>query len=147
VRAATAAPLLVLGLAGRPAEAHRIDIDLLPLPDGRIRAEVYYSDGKAAAGAEVVVQGAGGREVARGTADGQGAFEFRAPPGEPISVVARHEGGHRAVKAWDPAGPLPERRSAAERGAIPFGKLLLGICLIAALGFILQRALRGRRAS
>jgi len=147
-----------------PAQAHRIAIDSIRLPDGRLRVEVYYADGRPAMGAEITVRSAGGAEVARGTTDGGGIFEFTAPTSEDLEVEARHEGTHRAtqriLRREVPASPSPEALPAAApgaqappaaaarpRGAFPIWNLLAGIVLIAILSALLSRVLKGRRAS
>jgi hypothetical protein len=136
---------LILALDAAPAGAHAIKIDSFALPDGRIRVEVYYPlDARPALAAEVVVRDSSGTEVARGTTDERGGFEFAAKPGAVLEVEARHEGGHRAVcqvrAGALPAGPL----SAARRGAVPWGALGAGLLIIAGLA-LGARWLRGRR--
>jgi hypothetical protein len=140
--------LLVLALAAAPARAHAIKIDSFTLPDGRIRIEVFYStDARPALGAEVVVRDSSGAEVARGTTDERGGFEFASKPGAVLEVEARHEGGHRAVCVVRagalPAGPLP----VGQRRAVPWGALAAGLFIIAGLALGARWLLRSRRAS
>jgi hypothetical protein len=139
---------LALVLAVGPVHAHALKIDSFALPDGRIRVEVYYStDAALAVGAEVVVRDSSGAEVARGTADERGGFEFAAKPGALLTVEARHQGGHRAVLEIRagalPAGPLP----AAQRRAVPWVALGAGLLVIAGAALGARRLLRKRRAS
>lgn len=129
-----------------PARAHRMDLDLVALDGGRLRAEVYYSDGRPAAGAEILVRDGAGKEILRGVADPQGKFEFQPPVGVAFEVEARHEGGHRAARRVEPGKPLPPATPPERRGEAPIGKLIAGVAVIAVLSFLIRRMIRGRRA-
>lgn len=100
---------LVAALAA-PARAHRLNVEAR-VEAGRVRVEVYFSDGATPAGAEVVVT-RDGVEVARGATDAAGAWSF-APPGAGRYVVAVTEPGlHRGaaevvVGQADLAAPAP----------------------------------------
>jgi len=143
VKAAALAPLCLI-FSPALLRAHQLRIDYRPLPEGGIRLEVYYSDGKPASGAEVVARGPDGAEVARGAADLQGVFEFRAPPGLSLEVEARHQGGHRATLAFVAGAPGTESPA---RGAIPYWGLITGLVAIAALALLVRWGFRRRRAS
>jgi hypothetical protein len=140
--AALAAPALLL--ACREAWAHRLDLAWELLADGRIRVEAFYQDGRPAVGAEVVVM-EGGREVARGLTDAEGAFHFPPPPGAAVSVEVRHEGGHRAFRMIAAGSASPEPVPRERRGALPWGRLALGLAIIAVLALGARALLRGRR--
>ncbi len=129
-----------------PAWAHRMDLDLIALDGGRLRAEVYYSDGRPAAGAEIAVRDGAGKEILRGVADPQGKFEFQRPAQAAFEVEARHEGGHRAARRVEPGKPIPPPTPPERRGEVPIAKLLAGVAIIAALSFLIRRMIRGRRA-
>ncbi len=143
VAAATAIAFLVPALA----EAHRLDVDSRLLPDGRLRIEVFYSDGRPARKAEVIVRDSNGAQVARGACDAEGVFEFPAPPGMDLEVEALHEGGHRGTHKFRSREAPAERVSREERGRVPYGKLAIGLALIAALATFFGWALRRRHAS
>ena len=143
---ATLLALLAL-LAPATAEAHGIEIDSRLLPDGRFHVEVFYSDGRPARQAEIIVRDPSGNEVARGACDAEGIFEFPAPAGLDLEIEARHEGGHRAVHQIRAGQRGGETSSRPERGEIPYGKLAIGLVLIAALAAFLWWALRSRHAS
>ena len=70
---AGAAVLLALCLPAT-AEAHRIEVDSVLLSDGRFHVEVFYSDGRPARKAEIIVRDASGQEVARGSCNAEGIF-------------------------------------------------------------------------
>jgi hypothetical protein len=138
---------LILALARAPAEAHRLDIDPRRLPGGRVRIELFYSDGRPAEGASVVARGPDGKEVARGSSGAGGVFEFQAPEGLELTVEARHGGGHLAACRIPAGAADPSPASARERGPFPLGRLALGIAIIGLLAALLRWALRRSRAS
>jgi hypothetical protein len=143
---AGAAVLLAL-LIPATAEAHRIEVDSALLADGRFHVEVFYSDGRPARKAEIIVRDSSGNEVARGSCNSEGIFEFPAPPGIDLEVEARHEGGHRAVHKIHAGGSGGESGPAGKRGQIPYAKLAIGVALIVVLAAFLWWALRKRHAS
>jgi uncharacterized GH25 family protein len=145
MRTLAAAALVVL-LAPASAAAHRIEVDARMLPDGRFHVEVFYSDGKPARKAEIIVRDLSGNEVARGAADADGVFEFLAPLGVELEVEARHEGGHRAVKKIKSREAEKGSSESGKRGRIPYGKLAVGVVLIVALALFVRWALRNRHA-
>lgn len=84
--------LLGLALAGT-AWAHRLHVEAR-LEAGRVRVEVYFSDGTAPAGAEVVATREGA-EVARGATDGAGVFTFVPPVAGRYAIAVVEPGLHR----------------------------------------------------
>ncbi len=132
--------------AAAPAWAHRLDLDLIPLDGGRLRAEVYYSDGRPAARAEIFVRDGAGKEILRGFADAEGRFEFQPPLEAAFEVEARHEGGHRAARRVEPGQPLPPATPPGQRGRVPIEKLIAGVVILSVLAFLARRLVRGRRA-
>lgn len=84
--------LLVLALAGT-ARAHRLNVEGR-VEAGRVRVEVYFSDGTTPEGAEVVAVREG-VEVARGTTDATGRFSFAPPAAGWYAISVVEPGLHR----------------------------------------------------
>ncbi len=130
--------------------AHRLNMDWRQLENGKILVEVFYSDGKPAREAKIVVRRLDGSEVTRGMADEKGAFEFEVPGGGDLEVEAIHEGAHRATARirGSPAGEAPAKSDQkSERGSVPLKMLVLGIVVIAVVAVAARLALRRLRAS
>ncbi len=149
---------LLVTLAG-PARAHRLNVEAR-VEAGRVRVDVYFSDGTAPAGAEVVVATPGGAEVARGATDASGRWSFVPPAPGRYEVSVTEPGLHRgrAVvvvapadvgRAGDVAGPTsadvaapasqteaatpPPRSGWTDRGGVDWTRTLAGLLVIAAL--------------
>lgn len=123
--------LLLLLLAG-PVRAHRLTVEGL-VEDGRVRVEVYFSDGTTPEGAEVVAVREG-VEVARGVTDAAGRFSFVPPAAGRYAISVVEPGLHRgrvdvevepAQLASSPAAPAATSTgavaSSASPGAAPAG--------------------------
>jgi nickel transport protein len=101
----------------RPALAHSVHI--FAWADGpRLCSESYFSGKSRVIGGEVILYGAGGRELARGRTDRQGLFCAPAPSGADVSesgglrFVVLAGQGHRAEYVL----PAAEARQAASPG-------------------------------
>lgn len=146
---------VVLAVAG-PARAHRLNVEAR-VEGGRVRVDVYFSDGTAPAGADVVVT-RDGEEVARGQTDAAGAFWFAPPAAGRYGVAVTEPGLHRgqvevlvadadldvdlaevaplasvAAPGTASAGAPPAERSGGEWGRALVGVLVI-VILAAGLG-------------
>jgi nickel transport protein len=92
VTPALRALLLLLALAGT-ARAHRLNVEGR-VEAGRVRVEVYFSDGTTPEGAEVVAVREG-VEVARGATDAAGRFSFAPPAAGRYAITVVEPGLHR----------------------------------------------------
>jgi hypothetical protein len=147
--AAFLSPLAVCILAS-PAAAHALVLDCFLLPDGRTRVEAFYDPGgEPARGAEVVVRGPGGVEIARGIADDRGGIEFTAAAGARVQVEARDANGHRADTPLTIQSPESgaQRAPRRDRGGLRWGRLAAGFGVIAALALLARLVFRRRHAS
>lgn len=134
--------LLLLTLAGT-AWAHRLNVEATVEP-GRVTILVYFSDGTAPEGAEVVAS-RDGVEVARGRTDATGSFSFAAAGRLRIQVT--EPGLHRGqlevevpaaavatIAAPTSATPAPvTTRVDPPRGGVDWLGSAGGLALIAAL--------------
>ncbi len=84
--------LLLLVLSG-PALAHRLNVEAR-VEGGRVRVEVYFSDGTAPEGAEVVATREGA-EVARGATDATGRWSFAPAAAGRYAIAVTEPGLHR----------------------------------------------------
>jgi nickel transport protein len=139
----TAATLLA---AADPARAHALCVEC-KLHGNEVRVEVFYSDNSPAADARVTVRDAAGNEVAAGRTDAQGVWTFARPAAGSYEVVADAGAGHRrsltmtvpAAESPPAAGPpgdvtISEGPTRAEATAVPWGRVLLGLAVLAAVG-------------
>lgn len=107
--------LLLLALAGT-ARAHRLNVEGR-VEAGRVRVEVYFSDGTMPEGAEVVAVREG-VEVARGATDATGRFSFAPPAAGRYAISVVEPGLHRGrvdveVGVADLAAPTSSAARAA----------------------------------
>jgi hypothetical protein len=142
--AAGAAVAAVLLLARAEAGGRKFDFNTTSLPDGRLRIEVFSTDGRPAKKADVTVRTADGLEVARGATDADGIFLLLPPPGADVDVEVKQEGGHHANRKVHARGG---RKEAAPPGQIPYGKFALGGLMALTLAVFFWWALRLRRRS
>lgn len=161
----TAALCAVVALAA-PARAHRLNVEAR-VEGGRVRVEVYFSDGTAPAGAQVVAT-RDGVEVARGLTDAAGGWTFAPPLAGRYEVAVTEPGLHRGrveveVRAAELAASQPATGAAAtgaaatasatappasgrRPGGVDWPGVLLGLAIIALLGLGLTVWQRRRAA-
>jgi hypothetical protein len=149
--------LLVLAVFAGGAQAHRLDAQVFLLPDKKVQVESWFSDGTAAAGAQVQVYGSNGQLLSEGRTDGKGIFVCSLANMEPLSIVVSAAGGHRKevrITGRDLAEAIPtggaetagDARTThslvplAERSSsLPLKDLLIGVGFLLALGaFVLS---------
>ena len=144
---------LLLAGAG-PAFAHRLIVDPTPVGD-RLRVEAYYEDDTPAQYAKVTVV-VDGRTVAEGQTDDRGVWTCPRPaPGTYTVRVADHgHAGKETVVIPDPnasplavsADPDPPREDRSERTRTPWGRLAIGLAIIAGLTLVWRFRPRPARA-
>jgi nickel transport protein len=148
--------IVALHLAAGDAQAHRLNVQAILLPDERIQVESWFSSGEPAKGASVCVRSQGGQVLCQGRMNDEGIFVFPFVGTEDLTVVVSAGEGHRkelTISAEelkrghetrqaahvDPAGstapvPLAERAS-----GVSIKDVLSGIALLLALaGFSLS---------
>jgi len=144
VRGALVLAVLVGG--ARPAWAHRLQLELFREEGGRLRCELFFSDGATPEGAELVLlrlEGDVERELARAESDAEGVACFTVPAPGRYRVEARDASLHRASRELEVAPDEASSSTAAvsseppaarsERGERPWGGVLGGLLVIALL--------------
>jgi hypothetical protein len=131
-------PLALLLAGTTPAVAHRLIV--VAVPDGdRVKVEAYYEDETPARDAKVLVL-LGQQTVAEGRTDDKGIWTC--PPPAPGTYTVRvqdkgHAGKDTLVIADPNAAPPavvgPESSDRAEKTRTPWGRILLGLGVIAGL--------------
>ncbi|MFO0810379.1 MAG: hypothetical protein U0746_17280 [Gemmataceae bacterium] len=145
------------------AHAHGVFVDC-KLRGDNVRVEVYFDDDTPAAQAKLVVQTKDGAEVARGTADDKGVWEFPKPTPGKYVVIADAGQGHRAEQPMHMPTPAAIEKlggydlnapeiivspgpSRTERVRFPWLRTALGLAAIAVLAGALWLGLRKRPPS
>lgn len=155
--------LLTLLLLTGTADAHSVGGEAR-LRDGKVQVEGYFEDDTAATGAKVHVEDAAGKPVAEGRLDDKGRWSFPAPAPGRYRVIIDAGGGHRTrLSVRIPASaspPAPSREAPGEEAPVvsegatreehthvPWGRLGIGLALIAVLAVAVPRVLRAARKS
>jgi nickel transport protein len=142
-----ALPVLLAGClaCAQPAFAHSVHI--FAWADGpRLCSESYFSGKSRVIGGEVILYGAGGRELARGRTDRQGLFCAPDPSGAAesggVRFVVLAGQGHRAEYVL----PATEARQAEQRAADDPGMLEIvgGVGCLLGLATVIDRIRRRR---
>jgi len=150
--------LLVLLVIAPATHAHSLGVSAT-LRGKQVEVEAYYSDDTPARDARVMVHDHAGRFVAEGRTDEQGKWQFAAPQPGPYTVVVDAGAGHRkstsitvpAVLPGDPqagtppTGPISDGPSRAEFTQFPWGRMALGLAIIAAVAIGWRSSRRGVR--
>jgi hypothetical protein len=128
---------LVLSSA-RPALAHKMELDV-KVENGRITVTAYYETDEPADEARVRVLDASGQEVLAGKTDAKGLWSAPQPLDGTYTVEVK-EVGHRAVRTITVGAVQVEQEPS--RPATPWGRVALGLAVIAALALGLRLAAR-----
>src|SRR5438552_522160 len=127
--------------AAAPLRAHALHAEC-KLHGNEVRVEAFYSDNSAARDAKITVRDAAGTAVAAGRTDAKGVWTFARPPAGTYEVVADAGAGHRCpltmtipAEALADEATVSEGPTRAEATAVPWGRVLLGLAVLAAVGF------------
>jgi nickel transport protein len=131
--------LLLLLLVTPVARAHALGAEV-KLRGNRVEVEAYYSDDTPARDAHVIIHNAADQVIAEGRTDDRGRWQFPVPPAGRYSVVVDAGAGHRktvniAIPNQTSDGEtVSEGPPREEFTRFPWGRVALGLAIIAALG-------------
>lgn len=136
---------ILLVLLSTPASGWAHDVKLTCKQVGdRVEVNAFYDDRTDAGGAEIKVENADKKVIAKGITDAQGFWSFPAP-GEGAYMVHVDAGfGHLAHTELIIGTSTPDGPTREEMTRTPWGKIAIGLIVIAAMSaaFLLASRLR-----